>query len=163
MCIVYHHVLKNRGRETHTHAKIHFWNDTHRNKLVWLFFQSWWLSARNQSNTFCSLYILLQLLDSEPNLTLTYGNQPTNQSIRKFKNKPSTITMVSCSDQLGFVPLPPPPLAFSRMSLLRKTGNREFKTWGYLSSVRTKPRLELCMGSQQSAFKSTGVENLAYF
>ena len=71
--------------------------------------------------------------------------------------------MVFRCGQQSFLPLFLPPLAFSRLSLLRNTGNREFKTWAYLSSVRTKPRLELCMGLQQPAFKSTGVESLAYF
>lgn len=71
--------------------------------------------------------------------------------------------MVFCFGQQSFLPPFLPPLAFSRLLLLRKIGNREFKTWGYLSSVCTKARLELCMGLQQPAFKSTGVGNLAYF
>ena len=61
----------------------YLWSDSHRNKWLLLFLQGWWLGNRNRSNTFCSLYILLHLLDSEPNVTVTSNNQPTNQSVNK--------------------------------------------------------------------------------
>ena len=137
MCAVCHHLFKNGGEEIHVHTDIniylivyikYLWSESHRNKWLWLFLQGWWLGNRNRSNTFSSLYILLHLLDSEPNVTVTSNNQPTNQSVnRKFKNKSRTISMVFCSGQQSFLPLFLPPLAFSRLLLLGKLGTESLK------------------------------------
>lgn len=58
----------------------------------------------DRSNTSCSLYVLLYLLDSELNVTI-YLRQSTKRSIRTFKSKPRHITMAPSSGQPSFLPV----------------------------------------------------------
>lgn len=76
----------------------------------------------DRSNTSCSLYVLLYLLDSELNVTI-YLRQSTKRSIRTFKSKPRHSHY---GPQLWPAKFPARLYlpCFYRLSLLRKTGDR---------------------------------------